>query len=123
MKKYSTIRLLLSIALGFLMSIVVLSLFSKTSSANFLPITLVLIGSVLFTLNRRCADYISFSIFIFGFVVSITYKIDHCLKSESCWESIYTSLANDKIELTYIFLSSLVLTFLIFSFYRNKNIK
>ncbi len=118
MKKYSIIRLLLSIALSVLMLIVV---FSKTGYPNLLPIALLLIGSILFTLNRKWADYISFSIFIFGFFASITYKIDYCLKNEPCWDSVYYNLVTNEIESFYTFLSGLILLFLIFNFLRNKN--
>ncbi len=117
--KYSKIRFLLSVVLCvFLMFVLV-----RINPLNLLPSALILIGSILLILNKRRADYISFSIFVFGLVGTITYKIDGCLKSETCRNSIPNNLGFDIFEYVFILLSSMVLIFLISSFFRNTTVE
>jgi hypothetical protein len=120
--KYSKIRISLIVLLFAFWILFVLSETIYPTISNILPILLVFIGSVLFVFNRRWSDYISFSIFVFGFVISITYKIKHCLNSEFCGNAIYESLTFDKVETLFIFVSILIVAYLFTTFFRVKNI-
>lgn len=124
-KEYSNIRLLLAIALGILISVpIVESSKSREISLNLLPIILFLVGTTLFALNRKWADYISFSIMTFGFVGSITIIVENCRIVPEICEKNYLNwqLENNKLEIAFLFVSSLILTYLISNFFKIKNI-
>ena len=124
-KEYSNIRVLLSVALVILFLILGgESSKSREIQLNFLPITLFLVGTILFTLNRKWADYISFSIMTFVFVGSITIIVDNCRIVPKICEKDYLNwqLENNKLEIAFLIISGLVLTYLISNFFKVKNI-
>lgn len=119
--KYSKIRISLTVLLSVFWILFVLSVTIFPTISNILPILLVFIGSVLFVLNRKWSDYISFSTFVFGFVISITGRIEYCLNSEFCGNAIYESLTLDKVETLFMFISILIVAYLLTTFFRVKN--
>lgn len=118
--KYSKIRMFLVAVLFIFFGVFALIPFISDFQLN-LPVVLFFIGSSLFAFNRKWSDYISFSIFVFGLVSSITYKIRHCLNSEFCGNAIYESLKFDKAETLFIFVSILIVAYLFTTFFRVKN--
>lgn len=102
-------------------------IFGGGYSLNLFIIAVLFVGSILFTLNKRLSDYVSFSIFIFGVVSLITYNFLSCknyevLTSEPCLNFIRWNLFNNKIETSWLLLSIIILGILTMSFGCNKNI-
>jgi hypothetical protein len=121
MKKYSKIRLILSILLALLLVIISIEIFS--SGAYWFPVALILAGSILFSINKRWADYISFSVFVFIFIYAITFILESSLNTKFSSVSIYHILTTDKVGSFALILSGLISTFLATSFFRNTNLK
>lgn len=66
-KNYSKIRILLAIPLVIFAFVIFTKIYSEYSQKNYFVIIPYFIGTILFVLNRKLADYISFAIFTFGF--------------------------------------------------------
>lgn len=122
--KYPKIRLILSLSL-FLLTVyeslqflATLSIFTDVSYLNFLPILLVIIGTILFTLNRKQTDYISFSTFIFligGMLPFVFVECTKLLSYEDCIENYFFRSKN----LITILLVCSSLIYLIINFIKN----
>lgn len=135
MKNYSKIRLLISIAFGILLLYVVFQMLInyitfdpnpaiQFSSCNpcksdiqiykeYLQNFLLLTGMILFTLNRKLTDYISFAIFIFLLGLLPVEFVD-----AGCFTSEYFSTCLQGFILVSLFLG-LPLIFLTINFIKN----
>jgi hypothetical protein len=112
-REYSKVRLLLFFALIVLLFIpICLSFYNRIIHLIFSPFILFFVGTILFALNKKWTDYISFAIFTFGLIGSITIFISNW--KIHVYESayIYWYLMNNKLEIVFIIISSLVLTYL-----------
>ena len=122
-KEYSKIRFLL-----FSAQVIIMFIFIFLSGVNIIrlilsPFTLFFVGTILFALNKKKTDYISFAIFTFGLVGSFTFFVNwwavHLYESSY----IYWYLMNNKLEFLFLIVSGLILTYLISRFFRIKNRK
>jgi hypothetical protein len=131
MRKYSKVEILLKITrllLSISTVLLIIILLRSNLEISILPVLLVFVGSFLLIRDRKRTDYISFFIFIFGFVISITYPIKYCLESniesDNCFSKIYDYyIININFATIFIFLSGLILINLLISFCRRKSIE
>ncbi len=119
MKKYPKIRLFLFVPL--LLSTVYWTLLqlsiSTKFSYEFFPITLLIIGSILFLLNRKLTDYISFSCFISTIGGYVPYVFNSCVNMNGYSDCIQAFFFSGD---TLIILSiSFPLIYLIINFIKN----
>jgi len=126
--KFSKMRLMLALCIGVFIlyhSIELIENLTRVSQfsggnyinySDFVSVILLFIGTILFALNRKWTDYISFSIFIFlfGGVVPFQFVEAGCLESDNfniCIQNLFFS----KGTLILLLISSHVV-FLILSF-------
>jgi hypothetical protein len=122
--KYPKIRLILSVSLFLLMVyhclqfLATLSIFTDVSYLNFLPILLIIIGTILFTLNRKQTDYISFSTFIFLIGGMLPFVFIECTKLLSYADCVENYFFRSENLITILLVCS-SLIYLIINFIKN----
>ena len=114
MKIFSNFRYVL-FGLGWLLVFFASYLYSVK---NLIEVSIIILSLLLFGLNRKWADYISFSIFTFWLIVIITFEINSCLYfyELGCRTYLYLSLTTPRISTIWLLLFASIWIYLILSF-------
>ena len=72
-----------------------------------ISIAVLLLGTLLFSLNRKWADLISSVVFGLGLAASVAFVLEGCVKAESCWASGYEEPFSFPIQRLFIILWAL----------------
>lgn len=115
--KYSKVRLVLSaILIAFWIGV----LFDiKSNQVNLFPLFVGIIGSILFALNKKITDLISFSVSTFIIGLHISFIINNCRFYSGfigCGEIIYLYFTQDFVELPSLLLFTAIWIYLIIVF-------
>jgi len=78
-----------------------------------ISIAVLLLGTLLFSLNCKWADMISSVIFGLGLAASVAFVLEDCMKAESCWASGYEEPFSFPIQRLFITLWALYVLVLV----------
>lgn len=121
-KNYSLSRLLLAIPFLVLAILFLYGMIFTYSQPNYFVIVHYYFGVILFLLNRRLADNISLTIFIFAFSGTLAFWINKYLSCKECYEFYVFFFARPE-ELIFFVLSLLASIYLIVKILSRKEIK